>query len=62
MREIKEIAENEIKRRSNNAIELAKRFPDLRGLSFEKMLMKLPMDLDFITASELFEELNREKG
>lgn len=47
-----------IKERSNNGRLLAKKFPELRGLSWKEFYRKLPMELDFITANEMFEELN----
>ena len=47
-----------INKRNQNASKLAKKFPELKGLSFEEMLEKIPIELDFITANELYEKLN----
>lgn len=49
--------EKEIERRSTLGYELAKKYPELRGLSFPDFLEKCPLDLDFITASEMHEAL-----
>ncbi len=50
-----------IKGRSNNGEKLAKKFKELKGLSFSEFMDKLPMELDFITANEMFRALNRTK-
>lgn len=55
---MKDIALLEITRRTNSAKKLAKFFPELKGLSFQEMLEKCPVDLDFITANELHKALN----
>lgn len=53
-------AELEIERRTNTAEKLAKKFPELKGLTFEEFLSKLPLELDFITTSEMFKHLNKD--
>lgn len=53
------LVNSEILRRQSNAEELAKKFPELRGLSYVEFLKKLPMDLDFITSSQMHEALNK---
>ena len=58
---MKKIVEQEIERRSQNAKELSKRFSDLKGLSWKEFLMKLPIKLDFITAHELWEDINKQE-
>lgn len=50
----------EIKRRTSNAKLLAKKFPELKGLTYKEFLRQLPIDLDFVTSSEMYEELNKE--
>lgn len=47
----------EIERRTNAGKELASRFPELKGVSFAEFLEKCPLDLDFITANEMYEAL-----
>jgi hypothetical protein len=45
--------------RSSNGKKLAKKFKELKGLAWNKFMEKLPMELDFITAHEMFQELNK---
>lgn len=52
--------DNEIESRKSNAKKLAKKFPELKGLSYPEMLEKLPMELDFVTSSSLHEQLNKD--
>lgn len=47
-----------IEERTNNAKKLAKKFPELKGLSWTEFQEKLPMSLDFITMSEMFDAIN----
>ncbi len=54
-----EESKQEIGRRGRNGYLLAKKFPELRGLTWTKFLKKLPIDLDFITANEMFEALSK---
>ena len=48
-----------IKERIEIGKDLAKRYPKLKGLSFEKFIEKLPLDLSFIEASEMYKALNK---
>ena len=41
---------------------LAKKFPELKGLEWVDFLRQLPIKLDFITANEIWEELNSTKN
>lgn len=54
-----EWVEGEIKARENLGKELAKKYPELKGLPFEEFILKIPPDTNFITASVMFEEVNR---
>ncbi len=56
---MEDFIDNEIERRSLNGKKLAKKFPELKGLSYEKFMEKLPIDLDFITSCEMYDELNK---
>lgn len=47
--------------RQKNGKMLAKKFPELKGLSWKKFIEKLPMGLDFITANEMFKALTPKK-
>ena len=52
-------ADKIIKERTSRGKILAKKFKELKGLSYVKMLEKLPMELDFITSHEMHQELNK---
>jgi len=55
---MRNIIKQEITERSKRGYLLASKFPELKGLSWEEFLLKLPVDLDFITANQMFEALN----
>mgnify|MGYP001616236820 CR=1 FL=1 len=38
---------------------LSTKIQELKGVSFEQFMVRLPVDLDFLTANEMFEELNK---
>lgn len=59
MFDIENMADNVIAERTESAQELAKKFPELKGLSWMEFLEKLPMPLDFITASEMYDAINK---
>jgi hypothetical protein len=52
------VLEDTIAHRTAAGKELAAKFPELKGLSFEEFVYRLPMDLDFITASEMYDAIN----
>ena len=58
---MKDFIEEEIKRRTENAKKLADKFPELKGLSFDQFIEKLPMELDFVTLSEMYDFINSPK-
>lgn len=55
--------DEEIRRRTERGKQLAKRYPDLKGLGYpaflNRILDELP-DMDFITSSEMYDALNKE--
>lgn len=55
---MKDFIEKIIEERTNNAKKLAKKFPEFKGLSWTEFLEKLPMELDFVTKSEMFDAIN----
>ena len=59
MSEFQSIVEKEIKKRGDTGKLLAKKFSEYKGLSWKEFLLKMPLDLDFITACEMYEELNK---
>jgi len=59
--EISKFVDDEIERRTKAGCLLAKKFPELRGLSFDEFLEALPLDLDFITTHEMYEALQEEE-
>jgi len=52
------MVEEEIENRTATGKILADKFPELKGLTFEELLMKCPLELDFITACEMHAALN----
>jgi hypothetical protein len=50
---------DEISQRSSNGQLLAKKFPELKGLSYQEFLLKLPINVDFITGCEMYDALNK---
>jgi hypothetical protein len=53
--------DDELKRRAENGKRLAKQFPELKGLAWAEFLVRLAEvqpDLDFVTASEMYDALN----
>ena len=56
---MKDFIDKIIEERTKNAKVLAKKFPELKGLSFGDFCEKLPMELDFVTTAEMFEVLNK---
>ena len=59
IRDYRKVIHGIVNNRISNGKKLAKKFPELKGLSFNKFMEKLPMELDFITASEMHKELNK---
>lgn len=53
------MAEDLISKKIKQAKKLAKRFPQLKGLSYEDMLRKLPSKISVIIAWEMYKELNK---
>lgn len=58
----KEFIDDTIEERINNGKLLANKFPELKGLSFTEFMDKLPIELDFITANEMYDELNKQEN
>jgi hypothetical protein len=56
---LENFVEATIKERSNAGKLLAKKFPELKGLTYSEFLMKLPIELDFITSCEMYEAINK---
>ena len=57
--ELDNFIEEEISHRSSVGKLLAKKFPELKGLTYGEFVLKCPLDLDFITGCEMFDELNK---
>jgi len=52
--------ENEITKREQTGKLLALKFPELAGLSWIEFQERCPLRLDFITACEMYDTLNKE--
>ena len=59
IKDMDKVVHGVIQNRTSSGKLLAKKFPELKGLSWKKFQEKLPMELDFITANEMFKALNK---
>lgn len=53
-----EMASAEIVNRTETGKLLAAKLPELKGGTFSEFLQKCPLDLDFITANEMYKAIN----